>query len=395
MMARVGFFKVLGVTGNALVKRSDGWYTHQSIGQTVEILAQRVERIEYHAPQAEEDRAVGYDFPLKSPNIVVRPWAVQRNSLHALRRPWRLIHDYYRLVKSCDALFIRGSNPLIWTIHWMAMFAGKPLVHWVVGNPLAILRAQSRGYGSFVHRLGIVYAWLEQKLLALSQRVCRGVILANGDELANAFRHPRTISVVSSSIRNHDFYVRDDTCQGASIRLLFIGFVRPEKGIEYLIRALPLLQSPIPVNLAIVGSWDQFPHEHVRLCKIVAELGVTDRVQWEGYAAHGPELFSQIDRSDILILPSLSEGTPHVLGEARARSVPIVATRVGGIPSGINDDQDGLLVPPRDSDALAHAISRIIKEQDLRMRLIVEGRRRVQSLTVDCFVDKVMRALTS
>ncbi len=148
------------------------------------------------------------------------------------------------------------------------------------------------------------------------------------------------------------------------------------------------------MNLALVGGWDQFPEEHERLLRIIEELGIEKKVSWEGYAKFGADLFAQIDRSDMLVLPSLSEGTPHVLIEARARSLPIIASRVGGIPGSVSDGQDGLLVPPRDPTAIAQAISRVIGNQELRQRLIRQGRERVRMLTIEWFVDLVMDLLT-
>jgi glycosyltransferase involved in cell wall biosynthesis len=154
------------------------------------------------------------------------------------------------------------------------------------------------------------------------------------------------------------------------------------------------VQSDKPVNLALVGAWDQFPAEYERLNKIIAELGLTERVSWEGFAHYGKDLFEQIDRSDVLVLPSLSEGSPHVLIEARARSLPIIATRVGGIPDSVTDGEDGLLVPPRDPHAIARALSRIINDAAFRQKLIRQGRERVSKLTIEWFVDLVMDLLT-
>ena len=198
---------------------------------------------------------------------------------------------------------------------------------------------------------------------------------------------------MSTSITENEFLVREDTCQGDSIRLLFIGFIRPEKGLEYLIRALPKIETRHPVHLAVVGSWGQFSKEHDRLQSLATELSVNGRISWEGYATFGHDLFDQMDRSDILVLPSVSEGTPRVLVEARARSLPIVSTTVGGIPSSVTDGEDGLLVPPRDPLALASAVSRLIQDGDLRCRIIRAGRENVRTLTVDRFVELVVDLL--
>lgn len=99
--------------------------------------------------------------------------------------------------------------------------------------------------------------------------------------------------------------------------------------------------------------------------------------------------------ADLFVLPSLSEGTPRVLVEARAASVPVVSTNIGGIPTSVTDGVDGLLVPPKDPAVLASAMARIIENGDLRRRLISNGFTRVQNMTVDKFADKVVDILNS
>lgn len=386
---------VLGVCSNPVAWRDGGWYIHHSFGTIVERLAPRVKRLEYRGPALPEASTDKADCPLTHTNIVVRTWGTWHNSLHALERPDRLLWYYWELAGACDTLFIRGTYPLIWILHVIARLRGRRVVHWIAANSVQILRGPTRGYGGLLQRLGVLYACSERCLTRLAARVSKAYIVTSGAELGRIYRSKRTIACESSSTTSKDdFRVRDDTCTGDVIRVLFLGFIRAEKGIEYLLRALPLVESDRPVHVALVGGWDQFPTEHERLVRIIAELGLTERVRWEGYVRYGPDLLSQIDRSDLLVLPSVSEGTPHVLIEARSRSLPIVATRVGGIPGSVTDGEDGLLVPPRDPVAIARAISRIIRDSALRQRLICQGRRRVETLTIEWFVDLVFDLLT-
>lgn len=407
LLPPLGSDLVVAITGNSVSLRDGRWHTHHSFGRIVDLLASRVAKVHYYAAQVPPDRTDTCDYAFTAANLTVHPWAERRNSLQALKHPIRLTRDYAAMFADADCVFLRGSAPLIWLAHRHAARRGLPVVHWVVGNPVAMMRAQPRGYGRLVDRLGLWFAQTEQFMLRRSMQRSHAYVLANGFELARLYESPRTLPVVSTSISSADFHVRPDTCTGHTVRLLFVGFIRPEKGLEYLLRAIPLIAwstgfQPVsgasgtglpPVELSIVGSWDQFPAEHDRLVKIAAELGLADRVHWRGYAPFGPELFAHMDRADVLVLPSLSEGTPRVLVEARARSLPVVSTRVGGIPSSVTDGQDGLLVPPADAEALAGAITRIITNGELRRRLIDAGRRRVTDLTVDRFVDLVVSLL--
>jgi glycosyltransferase involved in cell wall biosynthesis len=386
---------VVGVCSNPVARREGGWYIHHSFGTIVERLALHVRRVEYRGPVLPEASAAKADCPLSQPNIAVQPWETWHNSLHALKRPDRLVRHYWELAGASDALFIRGTYPLIWLLHWIAWLRGRRVVHWIAANSVQIMRGPSRGYGRLIARLGLGYAYSERYLTRLAAKVSGAYIVASGVELGQIYRSKRTVVCESSSTTaKDDFLVREDTCTGDAIRVLFLGFIRAEKGIEYLVRALPQIQSDRPVHLALVGGWDQFPAEHTRLVGLIAELGLTDRVHWEGYVKFGPALLEQLDRSDLLVLPSLSEGTPHVLIEARARSLPVIATRVGGIPGSITDGQDGLLVPPGDPVAIAGAISRIIQDSALRQRLIRQGRQRVEKLTIEWFVDLIVDLLT-
>ena len=386
---------VLGVCSNPLAQKDGRWYVHHSFGTIIERLAPRVRELVYHGPVLSESSAHKADCPIASPNIKVRTWGPWHNSLAALKHPVRILRNYWRLSRECDAIFIRGTYPLNWFLHLLARMRGQRVVHWIAANPVKIIRANPRGYGRAVERIGILFAYFERFMLRLCSRIGKGYLVTSGMELARIFRSRRTIGCASSSTTSlKDFLVRDDTCTDDEVRILFLGFIRAEKGIEFLLRALPLVESTKPVRVALVGGWDQFPTERERLCKIIEELGIVDRVTWEGYARYGPDLFAQIDRSDMLALPSLSEGTPHVLIEARARSLPIIASRVGGIPDSVTDGEDGLLVPPRDPPAIADAISRLIADAPLRQRLIRRGRERVEKLTIEWFVDLVMRLLT-
>jgi glycosyltransferase involved in cell wall biosynthesis len=102
-------------------------------------------------------------------------------------------------------------------------------------------------------------------------------------------------------------------------------------------------------------------------------LGVRERVEF-GFYEDVPAL---LDTLDVVALPSWTEGLPLVLLEAMARGRPVVATPVGGTPELVTDGQTGLLVPPRDPEALAAALRRVLDDPDLARRLGEAARARV------------------
>jgi glycosyltransferase involved in cell wall biosynthesis len=204
---------------------------------------------------------------------------------------------------------------------------------------------------------------------------------------------------ISANDRNrfqHDsgkrVFSRADTCQGPVVRILFVGFLRPEKGIEYLLHAVSQLKLDVPWELEIVGP-RQFPDYCKKLDEIAAALGICERIRWEGYVPNGKPLFDRMRAADLLVLPTLSEGTPHVLVEARANGLPCISTTVGGVPTTVTDRYDALLVPPKDATALARAMELVVGDAELRRALIRNGLLAARKQTLDRFIATVVREL--
>src|SRR4029077_8690062 len=213
-------------------------------------------------------------------------------------------------------------------------------------------------------------------------------------EVALAHASPRTVEIVSSTIREDEFFPRTDTCQDSVVRILFVGFIRPEKGIEYLLEAVSLLKTSVPWELEIVGP-RAFPAYSEKLDGLAGTLSVRERIRWSGYVPNGKPLFDRMRAADLLVLPTLSEGTPHVLVEARANGLPCISTNVGGVPTTVTDGYDALLVPPKDARALARAIKRLVGDGDLRRALIRNGLLAARKQTLDRFINTVVKQLNA
>jgi glycosyltransferase involved in cell wall biosynthesis len=108
---------------------------------------------------------------------------------------------------------------------------------------------------------------------------------------------------------------------------------------------------------------------------------------------NGEPLWDRMRAADMLVLPTLSEGTPHVLVEARANGLPCISTTVGGVPSMVTDGYDALLVPPKNARALAHAIERVVGDAELRRKLIRNGLVAAREQTLERFVSTVLNEL--
>ncbi|HEX3727795.1 MAG TPA: glycosyltransferase [Pirellulales bacterium] len=148
---------------------------------------------------------------------------------------------------------------------------------------------------------------------------------------------------------------------GPSWTLGVAALFRPRKGLEVLVEALSILRSQgLDVRLRALGSFSDGRYEdHVK--SEVARLQVGDAIEWLGFTS---DVIGQMRNLDLFILPSLfGEGLPMVVLEAMSAGVPVVATRVEGIPEAVRDGVDGLLAAPGDAQDLARVMARVIQGQ--------------------------------
>lgn len=153
----------------------------------------------------------------------------------------------------------------------------------------------------------------------------------------------------------------------------------PIKGIDDLIDALALARD-LPLHLLLFGTGPsrdnlQRKAEALGLCDAVTFVGYTDNAAW------------WFKRLDAFVFPSHSENHSIVLLEAMRVGLPIIATDVGGNGESVRDGKEALLVPPRDPQALAAAIHRIVADSELRQWLGANARRRF----LEEFTEKKMK----
>lgn len=157
--------------------------------------------------------------------------------------------------------------------------------------------------------------------------------------------------------------------------LLFFGYVREYKGLEYLLRALPLVVREVDAELLIVG---EFYDERSKYEDLVDRLGIRDRVTIVGEHVPDEEVGQYFAASDLVVLPYVSATQSGITQVAYAFGLPVVSTDVGGLPEVVRDGETGYIVPSRSETALAGAVVRYFtegRENELRANVRVEARR--------------------
>src|SRR5258708_7250490 len=123
------------------------------------------------------------------------------------------------------------------------------------------------------------------------------------------------------------------------------------------------LSGDLPLRLVLVGEGPERP----RIERLLRSLNLTDFITLAGQQ---DDISPYYGIADVFLLPSLSEGCPNVLLEAMAAGVPVVATEVGGIPEVVTNLRDAILVKKRDMEGLAFATAELLKDRQLRERLV-------------------------
>jgi glycosyltransferase involved in cell wall biosynthesis len=366
-------------------------YMQSASGRVAEALAKHYETVYICARVVHGAPLAPFDAPLRAENLELIEQPYWGSTAGSLLHFFGIARAYIETCRRSDVLFVRGMCPYTAVLYLCALVFRKPVCHWIVGDPVALLRSGRRN-GGILDWFSLLYALQDRLITRLGRWITHGALICNGRELASAYASPRTMEVVSSTVEESEFFVRADTCQGPTVRILFVGFIRPEKGIEYLLEAVSQIDVDAPWELEIVGPRD-FPRYSEKLEDVILIRGLRQRILWRGYVPNGKPLLDRMRAADLFVLPTLSEGTPHVLVEARASGLPCISTNVGGVPSCVKDGYDALLVPPKDAPALARAMERLIRDGDLRRALIRNGLVSARTQTLDRFIATVLGEL--
>jgi len=157
------------------------------------------------------------------------------------------------------------------------------------------------------------------------------------------------------------------------IVILFTGRLAPQKGVEYLLKSVPIIASKInmPFKILIIGEG---PLKYY-LDEMVEKLNIRRYVKFLGFRKDIGDL---LNISDIVVLPSLWEGLSIALLEAMAAGKPIITTTIGSNLEVVKNEETALLVPPKNSESIAEAVIRLINNPEFAKKLGEEAKKTYQ-----------------
>lgn len=331
------------------------------------------------------------------------PRDVIRSQLAALCRPRRCLAAL-RVMRALRAPGLRGA---LWQLFYLAEAAilwrrcaalGIRHLHAVFGSNSAdaALLAATLGGAEWIFSLTLhgPTDFRNATQLSLAEKISRADLVVCASDFARSQACALVDDDEWAKIRmlHHGTDVRRFAPRAGAdrrngpLRIVSVGRLVSVKGQAVMIAAAEeLRRRNLDIELTIVGGGPRRP----ALERRAERLGVSDRVSFTG-ALGNDEVLERYAEADLFCLPSFAEGLPFVLMEAMAMELPVVTTRIAGIPELVEDGESGFLVSPGRSDQLADAIERLAADPDLRRRMGEAGRSKVAA---EFNLDESARAL--
>lgn len=323
--------------------------------------------------------------PLTAPNVTVVPLPYFQTHAQAYWHAMSIALIFHRHARFLDVINCRGTAPLAYLLWWFTRCRGVPFIYHFASDPFEVLSTSPKYrsmYGLFARSAYGVEFTIQKHIMR------QNYSFASGSSLCRRLRKitPNVEPVVTSTLREEDYYLRQDCCTGNLLRLLYVGRLKASKGLGHLIEAVKILRCHgRNVELDIVGEGDL----RGVLTELSERANISEHAHFRGFAVTGPELNRYYDSADIFIMPSLSEGSPKVVLEALGHSLPVVATATGNIPEMLGNGRRGILVPLGDAGAIAQAVTRIINDSTFRQTCINEGYGYARQHSVESFIVRM------
>lgn len=296
-----------------------------------------------------------------------------RYAAGVLRQLKRAMHDV-------DVLFLHWPHPISLLAVLLARTSGRrrPIGMFARTDAASLVQHRYTGARRVLARAAV---WLLEGILPLVQQDV--IVFAAGSQVYARYRRRicRTYSVVFEYLPRTDVAPLSPTrarARDAPFTVLYVGRLEPEKGVATLVHAVRHVvdAGDVPIRCEIVGSGSQ---ESV-LRSMAETSGVTQQLRFHGQVEFGEPLFARYRAADLLVLPSCTEGIPHVLLEAMWFGVPVATTAVGAMAALIRSGENGWLVEPGSSVALADTIRAAARAPELRTAVARAARLDVEEL---------------
>ncbi|WP_270641868.1 glycosyltransferase family 4 protein [Paraclostridium sordellii] len=375
-------------------KQGDNYYCNGAFGRYLDELSKYIEKINVCVPVSKQTSLKNLDYKITSQNIYIQEMPDYRNVIGSIKKSIPSIVALKSFSKHWkETVYIRWPSPYSYIVFLICRFKKiKTVVH-IVGDSKSVVENGNKYKGLFKY-LAIMYAKFQDTLLRKIMK--KSINISNGVGMRRIYsdinvpvNEIRTSTIMKQDIKEKKITLKEKN----SVNLLYVGYLRQEKGLNYLLEALKLLErnTEKDIVLNIVGDGE----EYESLNQLVKELGIEEKVNFKGYVPLGEALFQIYRENDIFVLPSLSEGTPRVLIEAMANGLAVIATDVGGIPYSITNNYNGILINKGNSNEIANSIEKVFTNLDFTYNIVANGYEFAQLNTLESHSKEIISIIES
>ncbi|MGM0483058.1 MAG: glycosyltransferase [Candidatus Krumholzibacteriota bacterium] len=263
------------------------------------------------------------------------------------------------------AFHIARFNPDLTIVQWW-----HPYFAPAISKICSILRILRKGKIIFICHNVVPHerSGPDRLLSKLAFLTGNGFIVQSERDRKDLISLRKSAEVVTHPHPIYDFFKRDKISRESARcelginnanLLLFFGYIRPYKGLEYLLRAMPRIVEGSDTHLMVVG---EFYEEKEPYLDLVSSPGISDRVTFVDRYVDNDEVEKFFIASDLVVLPYVSATQSGIAQIALAFDRPVIVTAVGGLPEVVAEGKTGFIVPPEDPEEVASAVLKFLRD---------------------------------